>query len=89
MRILCSRFLVVVAFGLLPICLGGLSGCDSKPADGMLEEPPHIDADQQAEVKAQYQKQRLERQSKSSKKGKTGRRNRDKLESLSCRSMSH
>ena len=73
MRILCSRFLVVVAFGLLPICLGSLSGCDSKPADGTVVEPPQIDADQKAEVKAQYQKQMLERQSKSSKKGKTAR----------------
>jgi hypothetical protein len=70
-RIICSRFLMVVALGLLPIGLVGLSGCDSKPADGMLEEP-HIDADQKAEVKAEYQKRRLEqRQSKSSKKGKT------------------
>ena len=43
MRILCSRFLVVVAFGLLPICLGGLSGCDSQPADGMIEEAPRIE----------------------------------------------
>ena len=74
MRKLCSRFWVVVAFGLLPICLGDLSGCDSKPADGTLVEPAQIDADQQAEVKAQYQKQMLERQSKSSTKGKSGRR---------------
>ena len=74
MRILCSRFLVVVAFGLLPICLGGLSGCGSKPADGMLAEIPQISAEQKAEVKAQYKKQMLERQSKSSKKGKTARR---------------
>ena len=46
MHILCSRFLVMVAFGLLPIWLGGLSGCDSKPEDGTLMEPPQIDADQ-------------------------------------------
>ena len=74
MRILRSRFLVVVVFGLLAMYLGGLSGCDSKPADGTLVEPAQIDADQQAEVKAQYQKQMLERQNKSSKKGKSGRR---------------
>ena len=73
MRILCSRFLVVVAFGLLPICLGGVSGCDGKPADGTVVEQAQIDADQKTEVKAQYQKQMLERQSKSSKKGKTAR----------------
>jgi len=71
-RILCSRFSVVVAIGLLPICLSGLSGC-GKPADGMLEETPQISEEQKAEVKAQYQKQMLERQSKSSKKGKTAR----------------
>jgi hypothetical protein len=70
-RILGSRFLLVVAFGLLPMCLGGVSGCDSKPADGMLEEPPHVSAEQKAEVQAQYKKRMLERRSKSSaKKGK-------------------
>jgi len=64
---------MVGALALLPIGLGGLSGCDSKPADGMLEEP-HIEADQKAELKAEYQKRRLEhKQSKSSKKGKTAR----------------
>jgi len=56
---------MVGALALLPIGLGGLSGCDSKPADGMLEEP-HIEADQKAELKAEYQKRRLEhKQSKS------------------------
>jgi hypothetical protein len=71
-RILCSRFMVVVAFGLLSICVGGLSGCDSKPADGTLVETPQVDADQKAEVRAQYQK-RVQRQGKSSTKGKTSR----------------
>jgi hypothetical protein len=73
-RILGSRFLMVFAFGLLPICLGGLSGCDSKPADGSLVETPQIEAKQQEEVKAQYKKQMLARQSKSSAKGNTARR---------------
>jgi hypothetical protein len=73
-RFLCSRFSVMVALGLLSICLGGLSGCDSKPADGSLVEPPEIGADQKAEVKSQYQKQMLERKAKSSKKGKSARR---------------
>jgi hypothetical protein len=63
-----------VALGLLPIWLGGLSGCDGKPADGTLVESAQIDASQQAEVKAQYQKQMLERKNKSSTKGKSGRR---------------
>ena len=74
MRIRCSRLLVVVAFGLLSICLGGVSGCDSKPADGMLEEPPHVSAEQKAEVQAQYQNQMLERKKKAGAKGKTVRR---------------
>ncbi len=86
MRILCSRFSVVVAFGLLPICLGGLSGC-GKPADGMLEETPQIDAEQTAEVKAQYKKRRLDAQIKARRQARLLAR--DKLESLSCRSMSH
>jgi hypothetical protein len=73
-RILGSRFLMVFAFGLLPICLGILSGCDSKPADGSLVETPQIEAKQQEEVKAQYKKQMLARQSKSSAKGNTARR---------------
>jgi hypothetical protein len=74
-RILGSRFFAVVAFGLLPICLGGVSGCDWKPADGALVEEANISAEQRAEVKAQYQKQRLEKKSKfSTKKGKASRR---------------
>jgi hypothetical protein len=73
-RNLCWRFSVVVAFGLLPICLGGLSGCDAKPADGTLVESPQIDADQKAEAKSEYQKRRLELQRKSSPKGKIARR---------------
>ena len=73
MRILCSCFMVVVAFGLLSTCVVSLSGCDSKPADGTLVETPQIDADQKAEVKAQYQKQ-LQRHGNSSTKGKASRR---------------
>jgi hypothetical protein len=66
--------LLVVAFGLLPICLGGLSGCGSKLAEGELAEEQNISAEQRSEVKDQYQKQRLARKVKSSKKGKTARR---------------
>ena len=73
MRILRTRFFALVAFGLLPTCLGGLSGCDSKPADGELVEPAHVDAQQIADVKAQYEKQRLERKNKSLTKGRTAR----------------
>jgi hypothetical protein len=71
-RILCSRLPVVVASGFLALCLGGVSGCGADKSDAMLEEP-QIDADQKAEVKAQYQKQLLDRQSKFAKKGKASR----------------
>jgi hypothetical protein len=75
MRILYSRFFLLVAFGLMALCLGGLSGCDSKPADGTVVQQAQIDEKQQAEVKARYEKKMLERQqSKSSKKGTSGRR---------------
>jgi hypothetical protein len=73
-RILCSRALVAVASGLLTLCLGSLSGCDGKPADGTLVEAPQISADQQAEVQAQYKRQMLERQKKAAAKGTAGRR---------------
>ena len=75
MRILCSRLLVVVAIGILPISLGGLSGCNSKPPDGMLEDVEEIDADTKAEIKAKY-KERMIAKGKYSKKGKAGRKNR-------------
>jgi hypothetical protein len=71
-RILCSRFLVVVAFGLLSMGLGGLCGCGADKSDGLAEEA-QIDPDQKAEVKSQYQKQRLERLGKSAQKRKAGR----------------
>jgi hypothetical protein len=73
-RVFRTRLLALVAFGLLPIGVGGLSGCGSKLADGELSEEPDITAEQKSEVKAQYQKQMLERKNKSSKKGKTARR---------------
>jgi hypothetical protein len=68
--------LVVVAIGILPISLGGLSGCNSKPPDGMLEDVEEIDADTKAEIKAQYKERMIARQSKYVKKGKAGRKNR-------------
>jgi len=66
--------MVVVAFGIMSICVGSLSGCDSKPADGTLVETPQISAEQKAEVAAEIKQQSLERRSKFSKKGKTARR---------------
>jgi hypothetical protein len=73
-RILCSRFMVVVAIGLLSICVGSLSGCDSKPPDGMLEDVEEIDAETKAEIKAQYKERMIAKQGKYLKKGKAGRR---------------
>jgi hypothetical protein len=75
-RILCSRFLAAVAFALLLASFGGLSGCDSKPPDGMLEDVEEIDAETRAEIKAQYKERMIAKQSKYLKKGKAGRRNR-------------
>ena len=73
MRVLRTRLLALVAFGLLPICMGGLSGCGSKPADGELVESAQIDAQQKTDVKAQYERQRLERKAKSLTKGRPAR----------------
>ena len=73
MRVLRTHFWALVAFGLLPIGVGGLSGCDSKPADGELVEPAHVDEKQVADVKAQYERQRLERKNKSLTKGRPAR----------------
>ena len=84
MRNLCSRFLVAAVLALLSISMGGLSGCGADKSDGMIEEP-EIDVNQKTEVKAQYQKQMQERQSKSGKKGKSGRpENRARLASSAC-----
>ncbi len=73
MRVLRTRLWAPVAFGLLPICVGGLSGCDSRPADGELVESAQIDAQQKTDVKAQYQRQMLERKKKSLTKGRPAR----------------
>jgi hypothetical protein len=54
-RIFCSGLLSVVAFGLLLVCVGGLSGCDSKPADGtVVPDSGPVSAEQKAKVKALY-----------------------------------
>jgi hypothetical protein len=68
-----TRFWALVASGLLPIGVGGLSGCDSRPADGELVEAAQIDAQQKTDVKAQYQRQMLERKAKSQIKGSPAR----------------
>ncbi len=68
-----SRFLSLVAFAFVPIALGSVSGCGSKPADGTVVEAPEIDEAQKAEVAAENKQQRLERLSKFSRKGKNSR----------------
>jgi len=72
-RVLRTRFGALVSFALLSICVGGLSGCDSRPADGELVEAAQIDAQQKTDVKAQYEKQRLERKKKSQTTGRSAR----------------
>jgi hypothetical protein len=52
-----SRFrsLSLAAIGLLPVCLGGLSGCDSKVPDGsQVAESGAVSPEQKAKVEAQY-----------------------------------
>jgi hypothetical protein len=39
----------------------------------MLEEPPHVSAEQRAEVRAQRERQKMERQQKTLRKGKRAR----------------
>ena len=55
MRIVRPRLLSVAAFGLLLVCSGGLSGCDSRPSDGsQVADSGPIDSEQKAKVKAFY-----------------------------------
>jgi hypothetical protein len=54
-RILRSGLLSVLALGSLLVCLGGSSGCDSKPADGtMVEGGAPVSAEQKAKIKSFY-----------------------------------
>ena len=54
-RTLYSGLLAVTAFGLLLLCSGGLSGCDSKPSDGaQVADSGPIEPEQKAKVKAFY-----------------------------------
>ena len=73
MRSYFSHSLRVVVFGVLAICMGGLSGCDSRPADGSLVSQPQIDPAQVEEIKAQRLRQKLEYQKNHSKKAKAAR----------------
>ena len=56
MRISCAGILSVAAFGLTLVCLGGLSGCDSKPADGtmIVTEAKPLTDEQKAEQRKFY-----------------------------------
>jgi hypothetical protein len=54
-RILCSGFLSTLIFGLLLVCLGGLSGCDSKPADGtVVQDSGTVSEEEQSQVESRY-----------------------------------
>jgi hypothetical protein len=54
-RTLYSGLSAVTAFGLLLLCSGGLSGCDSKPSDGaQVTDSGPIEPEQKAKVKAFY-----------------------------------
>jgi hypothetical protein len=58
-RILYPGLSSIAAFGLMLGCLGGLSGCDSKPADGtVVQEGPHMTDEQKEKVKS-YRANRL------------------------------
>jgi hypothetical protein len=68
-RILCPGLLSVATFGLMLLCLGGLSGCgDGKPADGTMVKgaPPLTD-----EQKAAHRKFYPDRSKNAGKKGGT------------------
>ena len=55
MRILCCRLLLVFAFGFGLVCLGGLSGCDSRPADGtVVQDSGTVSEEQQSKVDSHY-----------------------------------
>jgi hypothetical protein len=55
MSIVRPVFLSLAEFGLLLVCLGGLSGCDSKPTDGsQVADSSSISPEQKAKVKAYY-----------------------------------
>jgi hypothetical protein len=52
-----SRWRSLAVTGLLLVCLGGLSGCESKPPDGsQVADSGPIDSEQKAKVKAAYAK---------------------------------
>jgi hypothetical protein len=52
-RILSSGLLLVFVFGL--VCLGGLSGCDSRPADGtVVQDSGAVSEEQQSKVDSRY-----------------------------------
>jgi hypothetical protein len=55
MSVVRPALLFVVALGSLLVCLGGLSGCDSKPSDGsVVTDSGPIDPEQKARIKAFY-----------------------------------
>jgi hypothetical protein len=54
-RIPCFGLLLVFTFGFGLVCLGGLSGCDSRPADGtVVQDSGTISEEQQSKVDSHY-----------------------------------
>jgi hypothetical protein len=54
-RILCSRLLSVLAIGLLLVCAGGLSGCDSRPPDGtVVQDSGTISEQEKSKIESRY-----------------------------------
>jgi hypothetical protein len=54
-RSLAAGLLSMLAFGLLLVCLGGLSGCGSRPADGQVVPDGAIaSAEQKSKVDSYY-----------------------------------
>src|SRR5262249_46400447 len=51
----CSRSLSVLLFGLLLACMSGLSGCDSRPADGtVVQDSRTISEQEKSRVESRY-----------------------------------
>jgi hypothetical protein len=68
-RILCPELSSVAALGFMLGCLGVLSGCDSKPADGtVVQEGPQISDEQKQKVKQYREDSRQKLAGKTSRK---------------------
>lgn len=65
MRTLRSWLLSVLSVGLLHVCVGGLSGCDSKPADGtVVQDSGTISEQEKSKVESRYMDRKKNAQKK-------------------------